>query len=109
MTHDFVLGSIQAHTIGGRQKIGMKSDKKKGTYSSTAWLFIISLLWIVWYPAYLYKRKQFGLKNRLLPGVAVAFLFIGSWALMSSAVEARKAEVRESLAEVQQQFESLSQ
>jgi len=90
-------------------KVGMKSDKKKGTYSSTSWFFIITLLWVVGYPAYLYKRRQFGLKNRLLAGVAVTFVFLGSWALMNSAVEAKKGEIRDGMAEMQQQLESLSQ
>jgi hypothetical protein len=39
-------------------KVGMKSDRKKGTYSPTSWFFIITLLWIIGYPAYLFKRRQ---------------------------------------------------
>jgi hypothetical protein len=79
-------------------KVGMTSDRAKGTYSSTSWFFIISLLWVVGYPAYLYKRRDFGLKNRLIPGIAVAAMFIGSWMLMNSAIEDKMAEVRASLA-----------
>lgn len=88
-------------------KVGMKSDRKKGTYGSTAWFFIISLLWIIGYPVYLYKRKHFGLANRLVGGILVALVFVGSWGIMNSAIEDRKAEVRGNLAEMQRQLESL--
>jgi len=88
-------------------KVGMQSDKKKGTYSATAWFFIITLLWIVGYPVYLYKRKHYGLTNRLVAGIFVALFFVGSWSVMNSAIEAKKAEVRDHLQEMQQQLESL--
>lgn len=89
-------------------KVGMTSDRKKGTYSSTSWFFIISLLWVVGYPAYLFKRREFGLKNRLAAGLAVAFVFVGSWTLMNAAIEDKMTEIRSNLADVQQQLESLS-
>ncbi|MHB8534752.1 MAG: zinc ribbon domain-containing protein [Sulfuricaulis sp.] len=73
-------------------KVGMKSDRKKGTYGPTAWFFIITLLWIIGYPVYLFKRKHFGLANRLIAGILVALVFVGSWSVMSSAIEAKKAE-----------------
>lgn len=88
-------------------KVGMKSDRKKGTYSATAWFFIITLLWIIGYPVYLYKRKHYGLTNRLVAGILVALIFVGSWGVMSSAIEAKKAEMRGNLQEMQQQLESL--
>ena len=39
-----VLAAMEA------QKIGMKYDRKKGTYSPTQWFFILLFLWIVGYP-----------------------------------------------------------
>ena len=88
------------------KSVGMTSDKTKGTYSSTSWFFIISLLWVVGYPAYLFKRRQFGLKNRLVPGLAVAIVFMGSWLLMNTAIEDQKAEVRAELNQLQTDLES---
>ena len=88
-------------------KVGMKSDRKKGEYSATAWFFIITLLWIIGYPAYLYKRKNYGLTNRLVAGIIVALIFIGSWIVMSAAIEAKKEKVRGNLQEVQRRLESL--
>jgi hypothetical protein len=91
------------------KNVGMTSDKAKGTYSSTSWFFIISLLWVVGYPAYLFKRRQFGLKNRLVPGLAVAVMFMGSWMLMNGAIEDKKAEVRAEMAALEQSLEAFGQ
>lgn len=88
-------------------KVGMKSDRKKGTYSPTAWFFIIALLWIIGYPVYLFKRKHFGLSNRLIAGILIALIFVGSWSAMGSAIEAKKTEVRGDLEQMQRQLESL--
>jgi len=88
-------------------KVGMKSDRKKGTYSATAWFFLIALLWIICYPVYLYKRKHYGLTNRLVVGILVALIFIGSWGIMNSAIEQKKAEIRGNLEQMQQQLNSL--
>lgn len=88
-------------------KVGMKSDRTKGTYSPTAWFFIIALLWIIGYPIYMFKRKHFGLANRLFAGILVALIFVGSWNVMNSAIEAKKAEVRGNLEQMQKQLESL--
>lgn len=88
-------------------KVGMKSDRKEGTSSPTTWFFMIALLWIIGYPMYLYKRKHFGLANRLVAGILIALIFVGSWSVMSSAIEAKKAEVRGNLEQMQRKLESL--
>ena len=88
-------------------KVGMKSDRKKGTYSPTAWFFIITLVWIIGYPVYLFKRKHYGLANRLVVGILVALVFVGSWSIINSAIEDKKAEIRGHLEQMQRQMESL--
>jgi|AntRauTorckE5430_2_1112549.scaffolds.fasta_scaffold06378_5 hypothetical protein len=90
-------------------KAGMKSDRKKGIYSATAWFFIITFLWIIGYPIYLYKRKHYGLTNRLVAGVLIALIFVGSWGIMSAAIDEKKAEVRGNLEQMQQKLESFGQ
>ena len=87
-------------------KVGMKSDRKKGTYSPTEWFFIIVLLWIIGYPVYLYKRKHYGLDNRLVTGILVALIFVGSWSIMNAAIEDKKAEIRGKVKEMQRQLDS---
>lgn len=78
-------------------KVGMKTDRSKGTYSATSWFFIITMMWIVGYPVYLFKRKHFGLENRLVLGLFVTLLFLGSWGVMFSAIESKKIEIRDNL------------
>lgn len=74
-------------------KLGMKSDRNKGTYSPTAWFFIISGMWIIGYPVYLYKRKYYGLPNLLVAGIIVALVFLGSFGLMSTFINEREDEL----------------
>ncbi|ABM04073.1 hypothetical protein Ping_2333 [Psychromonas ingrahamii 37] len=88
-------------------KVGMKSDIKKGSYSPTAWFFIISLIWIIGYPVYLYKRKNYGLSNRLIMGGIIAVIFVSSWGIMNLAIDSQKEKFRGDLEQVQQQLNSL--
>lgn len=88
-------------------KVGAKSDRKKGTYSPTAWFFIISLLWIIGYPAYMFKRRHYGLPNRLGSSIFIALIFVFSYGIMSTAIEDKKTEVRGNLEQMQRQLDSL--
>lgn len=78
-------------------KAGMVSDRKKGSYGPVAWFFIISLMWIIGYPAYLFKRRHYGLNNRLIVGTIVAVSFIGSWVVMNTAIEVKIDEVKQQI------------
>jgi len=98
-----ILASAEA------SKAGMVTDRQKGSYSPTAWFFLITLLWFVGYPAYLLKRKDYGLKNYLLGGILVALLFIASFAIMDAFIADKKAEVLGNLQHMQQQFRSFGQ
>ena len=82
-------------------KVGMKSDRKKGTYSPKAWFFIIFFLWIIGYPAYLFKRRYYGLSNRIVSGILIAIIFTGSFAIMSAAIEGQKAKFRSNIEQLQ--------
>jgi len=60
------------------KRVGMKSDGKLGTYGPTAWFFILLMFWAIGYPAYLFKRRHYGLANRLVAGIFITFIFMGS-------------------------------
>ena len=75
-------------------KVGAVSDKKSGTYSPVQWFFIIALLWIVGYPAYLLKRRNYGLKNYLWAGVAVMVVFLASALTIQSSINDSVNEIR---------------
>lgn len=88
-------------------KNGMQRDKEKGTHKPVTWFFLIVLIWIVAYPAYLLKRKHYGLKSRFVPGLVIALIFVASWSMMNGAIESKKAEVRSNLEEMERQLDSL--
>lgn len=89
-------------------KVGMTSNRQNGIYSPTEWFLIISLLWIIGYPAYMYKRRYFGLADHLAAGLCIAFTFAASWASMNSVIEDQKTELRGKFDNVQHQLESFS-
>ncbi len=78
-------------------QVGMVSNRKNGTYGPVAWFFIVSLLWVIGYPAYLYKRRKYGCTNFLVIGLIVAFAFVGSQVLMGVAIDRKVDEVRSGL------------
>lgn len=85
---------------------GMTSDRTKGTYSPTAWFFLITLLWFIGYPAYLLKRKAYGLGNLFFGGTLLMLAFVGSAALLDHAIETKKAEILGNIEASQKQLES---
>lgn len=89
-------------------KVGMSSDRVKGTQGPVGWFFVFILLWFIAYPYYLFKRKHYGLANRLVAGILVMLIFIGSFSAMSAAIEKKKAEVRGNLEQLQNNLNSLS-
>lgn len=100
-----ILGTASVATMEAG-KIGMKTDREKGTYSPTAWFFIITLIWIVGYPIYLFKRKHYGLANKFIAGILVALVFLGSWASMNSAIENQQAKIKAEFTHMQNQLRS---
>jgi hypothetical protein len=78
-------------------KVGMQSDKEKGTYTPTAWAVLILFLWVIGYPAYLFKRRHYGLANHLLPAILVMVVLGVSFASLAVAIDAKEAEIRTTL------------
>ena len=54
-------------------------------------------MWIFGFPAWLYQRKHYGLKNLVIGGVLVVLLFVGSWVTMAGAIETKQAEIGRAL------------
>ena len=74
-------------------KLGMKADRARGSYSPTQWMFMCIFLWIIGYPAYLFKRRHYGRSNLLGWGLVIALAFIGSATAISQAIAAKNAEI----------------
>lgn len=101
-----VIGTIVFAVIEA-SKVGMTESKEKGTNKPGTWAIYLALLWVVAYPAYLAKRRYFGLPNRMIAGIFLMILFLGSYGAMHGAIEKQKAEVRDSFEELQRQLESI--
>jgi len=71
--------------------------KTKGMHSPIEWFIFTVLLWIVVYPYYLAKRKDYGYTGRGLVGVLVTILFLVSFIGVSMAIEEKKDEIRQML------------
>lgn len=101
-----IIGTAIVASMEAR-KLGMTSDRKKGTYSPTAWFFIITFMWIIGYPIYLYKRKHYGLANKLLAGIVVTLIFIGSYGIMDATIEEAATQMQGELNNLQRELELL--
>jgi len=71
-----VLIGIEASKLdmGGKTDLTKKGKKNSGPI---AWVFVTALLWIIGFPAYMYTRSKYGLKNRLAFSILIALVFIG--------------------------------
>jgi hypothetical protein len=74
-------------------KLGMSRDPYWGTYSPIQWVFLILLLWVVCYPAYLFKRRRFGVANLLAPGLLVTVVFVLSACVVGTTVDRPLIEI----------------
>ncbi len=88
-----ILMAIEASQLG-MGKTGI--DGKRGT-SPAAWLFGGLILWVLFYPAYLHSRRNYGVASRLLYAIIVGVILVGSVGLKGFAIEERKSEVRNAL------------
>jgi uncharacterized protein YecT (DUF1311 family) len=79
-----ILGTALVAAIEA-SKVGMKMDRSKGTYGPVVWFIVMALLWIIAYPVYMFKRKHYGLPNRLVAALVVAVLFVLSPAIIDPA------------------------
>jgi uncharacterized protein YecT (DUF1311 family) len=89
-----ILASMEA------SKVGATADRKKGTYSPLQWFFVVALLWVVGYPAYLLKRKNYGLKSYLWAGLVVMVVFSASVVAIQASIDSRIDEIKAQLGQL---------
>lgn len=96
-----ILGTAIAASIEVSKSQKMAANKN-GMYSATTWFFLITLLWAIFYPIYLYKRKNLGLPKKLISGILISIIFTFSWIIMSTAIESKKTELIDGLDKMKQ-------
>lgn len=85
-------------------KLGMTSDRAKGSYSPIQWFFLLTLLWLL-YPVYFLKRKAYGLPSQTGLAFTVALVFVGSWAVAASAINEHIDKVNGEIQHAQQELQ----
>jgi hypothetical protein len=76
--------------------MGTPSDPHKGS-GPGVWFAFIVFLWIIGYPLYLHRRKQYGARSYVVVGLLVAFVFAASLAGMASAIGTQQEKIRSML------------
>ena len=102
-----VLAAVEASQIG----MGSATDiDKRGKRRSgpVAWFFVMTLLWLLGYPMYLFWRSRYGRKNLVVGGVLVTLLFTGTAALVGAAWEKKQQEIQASLKKAGEQLAALA-
>jgi hypothetical protein len=86
-----ILAGVEAKRLG----MGRNTDSAPGRairyegvnrYGPWNWGFFVLLLWIIGYPAYLYRRSRYGAQNLLLPGLIAATCLIAAASFSGSAL-----------------------
>ena len=98
-----ILFAIEASLLG----VGGQGDKTKSGQRRSgpvAWFFFCFLLWIVGFPAYLYWRSRYGLKNYVIGGILIALIFLGTMSFLNYAIESSKADLRGKLEDLKRSF-----
>lgn len=82
-----LLSAIEAGQLGfgSPRDLDAKGRRRSGP---VAWFFFMVLMWIVAFPAYMWRRSTYGAKNMAVGGIVVAFAYTAS-ALLMAAVIAR--------------------
>ena len=102
-----ILAAAEAKQVGAGSNVDLtpKGRKRSGPVS---WFAVTLVLWVVGFPGWLYQRKRYGLKNLVVGGIVVMAFFVGSFAVMNTAIERKKGEIRGHLAGVPRSLQQSS-
>lgn len=94
-----ILVALEASKLGmgSPADINKKDQLNSGPFG---WFFAVLGLWVIGYPAYLFYRSKYGLKNYLTGGIFIAITFGGSTFYMANAINQRITEVQKGFQEL---------
>jgi hypothetical protein len=81
--------STAAVAAAEANKVGMKYDRPRGIYGPGGWFIAMVGIWAIAYPVYLFKRRYYGLENRILYGLGAMLLFALTTIFIRSATAGR--------------------
>jgi predicted RNA-binding Zn-ribbon protein involved in translation (DUF1610 family) len=97
------LMAVEASRLG----MGGKRDGK-ATTGPAGWFLCGLGIWIIAFPAYLYWRSKFGVKNYVVGGLVSALIFYAVAFGLAFAIEQQKSELRRHFDDLQRQIQSFS-
>ena len=89
--------STAAIAAAEASKVGMTTDRARGIYAPLGWFLAMLFIWAVAYPVYLFKRRYFGLRNRVAYGLGAALLFLLTITFLGYAIGSAKIDLQENL------------
>ena len=95
-----ILIGVEANQLGIGGPNDPRVQKGQSVTGPVGWAVLTILFWIVGFPAYMYYRSQYGLKNMLAGAICTAALFLGSAHMINSAIEAKQDEISASFDEL---------
>lgn len=87
--------------VGTAAAAGMEANalslenNRQGSYAPITWFALIVMLWVLAYPFYLYKRKDYGASNLIGVGIALTLIMSASVAGMNYRIDVKRAELRQ--------------
>ncbi|MEN6525974.1 MAG: hypothetical protein ABFD65_05740 [Candidatus Polarisedimenticolia bacterium] len=84
-----IVGTALLAAVDARQ-LGMGSErdlttKGKRREGPVLWFFSLFLLWVIAYPLYLHRRRQYGKESMVVGGVVLASLLVVRVVMMAAA------------------------
>lgn len=89
-----VLIAVDAQALGLGRRAGQGGVTSSGPL---AWAVLVLLLWVIGFPAYMYRRAAFGGRNMFVGALVLTVLFVGSLFFMGSAIAEKQEELRQIL------------
>ncbi len=81
-----LTSAIAAFEASANKSAKVDSDS---TDTPLSWFLLMIFMWIVGYPAYLFSRHKYGLRNYCYPGFVVALIFLGVSGFWSYVVQTK--------------------
>lgn len=90
-----LLAAVEASQLGWVVRV--TSPQKGDVVQARLPGFFLLLLWIVAYPAYLYLRSKYGLRNLTFGGIVISLVCVGSYFVLYQAVEEQVRQIQRNL------------
>ncbi len=86
-----IIAAVESNQLGFGQQT---KQGEKPSRSPVTWFFLIVLLWIAFYPSYLYERSKKGKINLLIGGIIIEIIFLITYFALFGAIDEKVSEIQ---------------